>query len=183
MQHLLKTAIPFAAVIIFSACGNDNAKTNETAASHDHAATEQTQNTASATPVLKNDRLNAVYQHYIHLTTALTNSDIAEAKIAANAIEAGTKDINDASGIAATASKITAASNIEAQRAAYATMSKEMAELIKKEGLSSGELYLAFCPMAFNDKGATWISGSKDIRNPYFGEKMLTCGEVKEIID
>jgi hypothetical protein len=183
MQHLLKTAIPFAAVLIFSACGNDNAKTTETADSHDHAATEQTQNTASATPVLKNDKLNAVYQHYIHLTTALTNSDLTEAKIAANAIEAGTKDINVASGIAAAASKITAASNIEAQRAAFAIMSNEMAELIKKEGLSSGELYLAFCPMAFNDKGATWISGSKEIRNPYFGEKMLTCGEVKEIID
>jgi hypothetical protein len=183
MQHLLKTAIPFAAVLIFSACGNDNAKTTEAAANHDHAATEQTQNTASVTPVLKNDKLNAVYKHYIHLTTALTNSDMTEAKIAANAIEAGTEDINDASGIAATASKITSASNIEAQRAAYATMSKEMAELIKKEGLLSGELYLAFCPMAFNDKGATWISGSKEIHNPYFGEKMLTCGEVKEIID
>ena len=183
MQHLLKTAIPFATVLILSACSNDNAKTTETTASHDHATTEQTQNTPSATPVLKNDKLNAVYQHYIHLTTALTNGDIAEAKLAANAIEAGTNDISGASGIATAASKITAASNIEAQRAAYATMSNEMAELIKKEGLSSGELYLAFCPMAFNDKGATWISGSKEIRNPYFGEKMLTCGEVKEIID
>jgi hypothetical protein len=184
MQHLLKTAISFAAaVLIFSSCGNDNAKTSETAASHDHAATEQTQNMPSAMPVLKNDKLNAVYQHYIHLTTALINEDMAEAKLAANAIEAGTNDIAGGSGIATVASKITAASNIEAQRAAYATMSNEMAELIKKEGLSSGKLYLAFCPMAFNDKGATWISGSKEIHNPYFGEKMLTCGEVKETID
>lgn len=184
MQHLLKTAIPFAAVLILSSCAGNSSSENktETTASHDHAATEQTQNSASVTPVLKNDKLNAVYQHYIHLTTALTNSDMGEAKLAANAIEAGTKDIAGASGIAASAAKITATSDIEAQRVAYATMSKDMAALIKKEGLSSGELYLAFCPMAFNDKGATWISGSKEIRNPYFGEKMLTCGEVQETL-
>jgi hypothetical protein len=61
-------------------------------------------------------------------------------------------------------------------------MSKDMAVLIKQDGLSSGELYVAFCPMAFNNKGATWISTSKEIRNPYFGEKMLGCGEVQGTI-
>ena len=184
MQHLLKTAIPFAAAIILSACGNNSnpeSKT-ETTASHDHVATGQTQTATIGYPVLKNDKLNAVYQHYIHLTTALTNGDAAEAKIAANAMEAGTKDVAGASGIAAAAAKITTASDIEAQRAAYSGMSKDMAALIKKDGLSSGELYVAFCPMAFNDKGAIWISTSKEIRNPYFGEMMLGCGEVQETI-
>jgi hypothetical protein len=32
--------------------------------------------------------------------------------------------------------------------------------------------------MAFNNKGAYWISSSKDILNPYFGDKMLKCGRV-----
>lgn len=144
---------------------------------------EETQIATTGNPVLKNDKLNAVYQHYIHLTTALTNGDVAGAKFAANAIEAGTKGVAGTSNIASTAAKITAVSDIEAQRAAYSGMSKDMIELIKKEGLSGGELYVAFCPMAFNDKGAAWISTSKEIRNPYFGEKMLTCGEVKETID
>ena len=185
MQHLLKAAILFTAVIILSACGNNNSSEtkSETADNHDHAAMEQTQTATSGNPVLKNDKLNAVYQHYIHLTTALTKGDVAEAKIASNAIEAGTKDVAGASGIATAASKITAATNIEIQRTAYYDMSKDMAALIKKEGLSSGELYIAHCPMAFNDKGASWISTSKEIRNPYFGDKMLSCGEVKETID
>lgn len=184
MQHLLKTAIPFAAVLILSACGNSSNSENktETAASHDHAATEQTKTPTTSNPVLNNDKLNAVYQHYIHLTTALTNGDVAEAKIAANTIEAGAKDVAGASGITAAAAKITAASDIEAQRAAYSGMSKDIAALIKQDGLSSGELYVAFCPMAFNNKGATWISTSKEIRNPYFGEKMLGCGEVQGTI-
>lgn len=102
------------------------------------------------------------------VTTALTNGDAAEAKIAANAIEAGTKDVAGASGISAAAAKITAASDTKAQRAAYSGMSKDMAVLIKKEGLSNGELYVAFCPMAFDDKGATWISGSKEIEKRIF---------------
>ena len=184
MQHVLKTAIPFAATLILSACGNNSNPENKAGAahSHDHAAMEQVQTATTANPVLKNDKLNAVYQHYIHLTTALTNGDVAEAKIAANAIEAGSKSINGASGIASSAEKIMAAPDMAAQRTSYSGMSKDIAELIKKEGLSGGELYVAFCPMALNDKGATWISGSKAIRNPYFGEKMLTCGEVKETI-
>ncbi len=183
MQHLLKTAIPFAAAIILSACENNSLeRKSETSDNHDHAAMEQTQKATTGNPVLKNDKLNAVYQHYVHLTTALTNGDAAEARIAANAIEAGVKDVSGASGIATAASKVTAATDIEIQRTAYYDMSKDMAALIKKEGISSGELYVAHCPMAFNDKGASWISTSKEIRNPYFGEKMLGCGEIKETI-
>ena len=57
-----------------------------------------------------------------------------------------------------------------------------MITLLKKDGLSNGEVYVQYCPMAFNDKGASWISSSKEIRNPYFGDKMMNCGEVKETI-
>ena len=42
------------------------------------------------------------------------------------------------------------------------------------------KLYTAFCPMAFNGKGAYWISETKEIKNPYFGKMMLTCGNIKE---
>lgn len=43
-------------------------------------------------------------------------------------------------------------------------------------------LYVDFCPMADNNKGASWLSLSEEIKNPYFGEAMLSCGEVKSII-
>ncbi len=151
-------------------------------ANHEHDGMEQTTATANTKPVLKNDKLNAVYQHYIHLTTALTNGNEAEAKIAANAIEAGAKEVNGASVIATSAAKITTASGIEAQRKMYEAMTNDMIALVKQEGLANGELYIAYCPMAFDDKGASWISGSKEIRNPYFGDKMINCGEVKETI-
>ncbi|NNC61403.1 MAG: DUF3347 domain-containing protein, partial [Eudoraea sp.] len=35
------------------------------------------------------------------------------------------------------------------------------------------------CPMANSNKGADWLSSSKEIRNPYYGEAMLTCGSVR----
>ena len=42
------------------------------------------------------------------------------------------------------------------------------------------ELYATYCPMAFDGKGAYWIAETNQIHNPYFGEIMMKCGEVKE---
>jgi Cu(I)/Ag(I) efflux system membrane fusion protein len=36
--------------------------------------------------------------------------------------------------------------------------------------------------MADNNKGAYWLSKSKEVQNPYYGQGMLTCGEVKRTI-
>lgn len=41
-------------------------------------------------------------------------------------------------------------------------------------------LYEVFCPMAFDNKGASWLQSDKKIKNPYFGASMLSCGEVKQ---
>ena len=44
------------------------------------------------------------------------------------------------------------------------------------------KVYVEFCPMADGDKGAYWASSEKEIRNPYYGASMLTCGEIKSTI-
>lgn len=43
-------------------------------------------------------------------------------------------------------------------------------------------LFVLHCPMANSNKGADWLSSSKEIKNPYYGKAMLTCGEVKDTI-
>jgi membrane fusion protein, copper/silver efflux system len=48
-------------------------------------------------------------------------------------------------------------------------------------GLEIDKVYRQFCPMAFDDKGAFWLSESDEILNPYFGDMMLNCGEVTDI--
>ena len=40
-------------------------------------------------------------------------------------------------------------------------------------------VYVARCPMAFDNRGARWLQDSAEIRNPYFGASMLTCGSVE----
>ena len=75
------------------------------------------------------------------------------------------------------------ASDIEKQRAIYSDLSNDFIALVKKSGVSSGELYVDYCPMALDDKGAYWLSANKEIRNPYFGDKMLKCGEIKETLN
>ncbi len=180
MRRISQTLLLTTAITIFAAC-NDNAKH-----AGEHEATVSTGKDAAAqeaAPVkLKDDKLNAVYQHYVHLTTALTNGDAAEAKLAASAIEVGAKEVNGGSRIASSASEIVSAKDIDAQRTIYSTLSNEMITLVKQSGLASGEVYIDHCPMAMNDKGADWISNTKEIRNPYFGDKMMNCGEIKETV-
>jgi hypothetical protein len=183
MKQVTSLAIVIMSVTVM-ACGDAGNKSNE----HNHATASKdsssvTNSTLASEQVkLNDDNLNAVYQHYIHLTTALVNEDSAEAKIASNAIHAGSSNINGAEKLASSAARITAAKTIENQRNEYAHLSNEMIALVKKSGVISGELFVDFCPMALDDKGAHWLSSRKEIRNPYFGDKMLTCGEVQETI-
>lgn len=85
---------------------------------------------------------------------------------------------------------LTAAGNIievkdetcEVKRLYFKTLSDGMYTLIKKANLKDIHLYRQYCPMAFNDEGAYWLSKEENIENPYFGKKMLECGEITEII-
>lgn len=189
MKSIIGTSLAAIAVVVFAACGNatNTAETpvkTDTAAHADHNGhmKEAEAPAPSASVQIKDDMLNAVYAQYASLTTALVESDAAKAKIAANAIETGAKELKGAETVVAAAAKITAAKDIEAQRTAYSDLSNSLISLVKKAGVNGGELYVEFCPMAMNDKGGYWISNDKAIKNPYFGSGMLTCGEVKETL-
>ncbi len=69
---------------------------------------------------------------------------------------------------------------LDNKRSYFSHISEIMYCTIKSFGLKHGNLFAIFCPMAFDGKGAYWISDSKTIQNPYFGSKMPTCGEVRE---
>lgn len=72
---------------------------------------------------------------------------------------------------------------IEKQRKGFEMISDQLILSIESYGVSKGkEVYIEFCPMAFDDKGAFWMSSQKEIRNPYFGDMMLKCGEVTRTI-
>lgn len=86
--------------------------------------------------------------------------------------------------IKADANKIAGAENISAMRDRFDELSDSMIGMVKTFRLmEEGTLYVQQCPMADNDRGAEWLSLSSEIRNPYFGDAMLTCGEVREVIE
>lgn len=71
------------------------------------------------------------------------------------------------------------AGNIVHQREHFVLMSIDINDLITTFGTEQ-KLYQDFCPMADEGKGAIWISEIKDIKNPYYGSEMLTCGSVRK---
>ena len=72
--------------------------------------------------------------------------------------------------------------DIEKKRESFEMISNafyDMFRVIKPAGVT---IYYQYCPRAFENKGAYWLSNADSIRNPYFGKKMLTCGETKETL-
>ncbi|PKP29076.1 MAG: hypothetical protein CVU01_01775 [Bacteroidetes bacterium HGW-Bacteroidetes-18] len=70
---------------------------------------------------------------------------------------------------------------MEHQREHFEILSKDVEDLIAITG-TDRKLYQTFCPMYNNKKGAIWLSETKEIKNPYLGTKMMTCGKVQKEI-
>ena len=70
--------------------------------------------------------------------------------------------------------------NLENQRAHFVILSENMIALTANIDSLGKAVYVQHCPMANSDKGADWLSLSSEVRNPYYGEAMLTCGEVSK---
>lgn len=75
--------------------------------------------------------------------------------------------------------KIMELDDIEEQRKQFDFLSQALIKSVKVFGINDGVLYVQHCPMAFGNQGADWMSKDKNVLNPYFGDKMLTCGVVK----
>ena len=85
-------------------------------------------------------------------------------------------------GISSEGKGLLGESNIENKRKAFQMISGNLFDLTRTVRFSKEKVYLLHCPMAFNDAGADWLSSSTEIKNPYFGSKMLTCGAVKDSV-
>ena len=75
-----------------------------------------------------------------------------------------------------------AITTIEDARAKFEHMSMGILDIEKAFGHQSETWNVAFCPMAFDFKGAKWIQQGEDISNPYFGTQMIGCGDIKQTL-
>lgn len=139
-------------------------------------------------------QLAGVFVSYITLKDAFISSDAAKVKVQARTTLSTMDNVdmklltgvahndwmNYMNGINTSLQAIQASDDIEVQRQAFSTLSDNLYKSIKAYGLGGIPAYYEYCPMAFNNQGGYWLSNEDKIRNPYFGNKMLTCGEVKE---
>jgi hypothetical protein len=153
-----------AVVAIAAACGNPSSSSEQ-----------QTDNTVKE----NNEALNVVLAGYFDVKDALVKDDAAKAKEAAAALADKTGEYSDE--LNASLQAISGTDDIEEQRVAFEKLSEDMYAVAKADH-GGKTIYKQFCPMAFDDKGAFWLSDNKEILNPYFGASMLRCGSVKEEI-
>lgn len=149
-------------------------------AQHDHAGHDKKVDQGHV--MFKDEKTGAAYEHYTDLKDALVASNETETKKAADQLQKALASVKGGKKASDEAARVANASSLDDQRVAFSGLSSEMATLVKGGKLSMGEVYLEYCPMANNNEGAYWLSNEKAIKNPYFGDKMLNCGSVKETI-
>lgn len=107
---------------------------------------------------------------YEALSRALVSDDLASARregtrLAEIARTAGQNEI------ARHAAELPSSDSLERAREHFKAISVEAIRLVEgKEGY-----YVMTCPMV----NADWVQSSKQVANPYMGQKMATCGTIK----
>lgn len=140
--------------------------------------------------------IKEIVEHYLHLKNALVNDNTKDAAASGKEMVDAMETL-DKSSLTDEQKKIYEdveddakehaehigenAGNIEHQREHFDMLSNDLYDLVKEFG-SGQVLYKDFCPMYNGKKGAIWLSEIKEIKNPYYGKKMLTCGSMKEEI-
>lgn len=127
---------------------------------------------------------NPIIQAYLHLKDALVLSDAEKARVNAKMLVASLDNMGDdpkIKSIREYALKIYESSDLNQQREIFKPLSDAVADFAAQKNMGI-KLYKQFCPMAFDNAGGFWLSAEEEINNPYFGDKMLHCGVVKEEI-
>jgi hypothetical protein len=185
--------------ILFTACSNDRKTVPGT---HNSGETPVNDDSKVVTPAFAqiDPKVAASFKemvnHYLQLKNALAADNASEAASGAKALKAALSKIDpatmtpgqkklyqdNADDVKENADHIARRpDNIKHQREHFAMLSEDMYDLVK--GFGGGQLlYQDHCPMARDNKGANWLSETREINNPYLGKEMPECGSVEAVI-
>lgn len=182
------------ASIFLVACNDNNSAKNSSDKKPEDAKIETQQ--IPATDTKAQASITEITSGYLQLKNALANDNGNEASAAGKSIVATLSKV-EKSAFTADQQKVydeiesdlkenaehigDNAGKIDHQREHFEMLSKDIYDLVKVFKPAQ-TLYKDFCPMYDGGKGANWISETKEIKNPYMGKKMATCGSVKEEI-
>ena len=151
---------------------------------------------SKATPQAFKNQLKETVKAYLQLKDAFVGTNAAEAGAQAKELEAKFTKVNmgllkgkahmawmeQLKIIKTSTQSIAKAKDVEQQRTHFGALSDALIASVKSFGVKQITLYKQYCPMAFDNEGAFWLSDKEEIKNPYFGDKMLKCGSTKETI-
>ena len=160
-------------IFFLAACSGQQESQTETAAEE---TTEEVQSSS-----IQTREVSGVVDGYLKLKDALVASNADEARqIAISMVDIA--DAGDMPQVIQAVTEISNTTDLEAQREHFERFSTSLYEQIKNGKELDQTLYQQYCPMAFDNKGAYWLSAQEEIRNPYFGDRMLKCGRVQEAL-
>lgn len=184
MKHFLLLTLCAA----LAACGGTD--TSDGMAGHDGMNGSVATTTGMANPAVATT-WNGTTEAYLDLKDALVDSDLDAARAAATTMRErltgadmmAMGDAHDAfmrhhATLLPVLEQLASANDLDAARAAFERLTAPMVTAVGELGEGGRELYEQHCPMAFDNAGANWLSDEAAIRNPYFGDAMLTCGRV-----
>ena len=165
--------------------------------SSDAAKSMEAAGKPSKIPAEFKKQLTGVYESYLLMKDAFVASDPALASKKAAGLETALKNTNmkllkgedhiawmeQMEILKDQVAVIQKSDNIETQRKAFSIYNLTFYKTLKTFGLAEEKVYYQYCPMANNDTGAYWFSDTEEIRNPYFGNAMLSCGETRETLE
>jgi Cu(I)/Ag(I) efflux system membrane fusion protein len=115
---------------------------------------------------------------YFELQDAMAGDDFPSSKEALKKMMAITGHSGDLPDLIHT--MLAKESMAEIRRPHFEILSDAFIEAVKSDPASfPGDIFLMHCPMVYEDRGADWLQSHDNLLNPYFGDMMLHCGEVK----
>ena len=122
--------------------------------------------------------LRKALDHYLPVSQALADDNDEAATQAARQLADSLQG-----ELRTLAEAVAIAPDIKARRTAFQPLSDHLIAQIRAHAIDAiGNAYVVHCPMAFGNTGGDWLSATPEVLNPYYGDRMLTCGTVTDTL-
>ncbi len=192
MKSVLLKLFSVLAIAFFTACGGSNTSV-ETETARGTVESKPSTGVASGNFGIS---LKGIYEQYLQMKTIFVEADtmktapmakeflknLEKVETAGLSEEESKLWLRDSGKMAGGLNTIISEKDLEKQREGFSVVSEGMYSSLSTFGIKGLTIYQQHCPMAFENQGANWLSDKEVVENPYFGDKMMECGEVTHII-
>jgi hypothetical protein len=126
------------------------------------------------------DATKAIVKSYLEIQTALASDKFEDVKGPARTLSAQAVALGkEGAALARAATAFASSPDLKAAREAFGPLSDAVIARVQADGSKdvAADLRLAYCPMVKR----SWLQREEQVRNPYYGTTMLTCGEIKPV--